>query len=306
MFTAGNRTARRIPFGRHHQRRQNLLSVVFCLVFFGIAIRLHSQSTKLPGCGRVKIWSHRGHLNSYDESSNEWTCDHVLETLAKNDINHIDIDILVHEGQTLVAHPTEMGDDLGDFTPSPCSRLLLSDFLALMEELYGGDGKNNFYITMEPKSAWKDDGPFLSQPQLVLSGVLDVIEANNKLMDGKCGVILDLYQYEDYRVRSILRRLERHCDFVVPFRRSQAPLVEQDVRDLPSAFRLTMPTIELFGATEFLSGTMKRDMQVVTWIIDSVSDLRRALKQSPPGITGLVSNRPVEIKKMYQEECRSR
>jgi hypothetical protein len=82
----------------------------------------------------------------------DWTCDHVLKELQANGIRHFDVDVLFYNGQSLVAHPTEMGHNLGDFSPSPCSKIPLVMLIQKLKSFYGPQG---FFLTLEPKSDWE-------------------------------------------------------------------------------------------------------------------------------------------------------
>lgn len=247
----------------------------------------------------MQIWSHRGHLDSSSPKSREWTCDHVLLELHKHGIHHFDIDVLFYEGQSIVAHPTEMGDSLGDFSPSPCSKIPLKIFLQKLKVYYGVNG---FFLTMEPKSAWTEAGDFLASPQDVMGGILDVLE-QEPVPQHHCGIILQPGQLADSRVAPLEYRINQHCLMSAPLKRSDTPLSESN---FPSAakFRLIMPTIELFGRSDgdwFLKETQRDESQVILWIIDTYGALQRSLQLR--GVHGVITNRPIQLQGMYEELC---
>lgn len=269
-----------------------LTAAGLCLFLFAAFIKHRPK-----GCGSVQIWSHRGHLDSSSPDSKSWSCQHVLTELKKNEIRHLDVDILFHEGNAIVAHPTEMGTDLGNFSPSPCSRMLLTEFIEMLQTHFGED----FYVTMEPKSAWTQEGPFLSPPEKVVGGILDSLD-KRPVPHQRCGVILDTWQAEDSRIAPLVYRIQQHCIMVTPFRRNVAPLDEKDVP--PPAFKMMMPTHELFGGPDgkwWLHKMHKAHAQVILWVVDTVENLTKALKLD--GVHGVISNHPVRLKKMYEEIC---
>lgn len=284
-------------------------TIAFLVGFLGLAlssrynyIRNEFNSNRPVGCDVVQIWSHRGHLDSSasETKKRQWTCDHVLNTLYENGIYHLDVDLIYHEGKSMVAHPTEMQANLGDFSPSPCSKIPLADFIGLLNQQYGEKG--GYMITMEPKSAWKEPGPFLAAPQDVITGILDVLD-QHPIPDKKCGIILDVWQAEDPRVNLLMDRIEDHCQLVTPLRKNQAPLEADDLP--PSSFSIIMPTIELFGGTDGKwwlkqqQKTFKSD--IVVWVVDTMAGLQKALQLQ--GVTGVISNNPIKLKAMYNDVC---
>jgi hypothetical protein len=62
-----------------------------------------SFSLREGGCSKVQIWSHRAHLDSSSTQNQDWTCDYVLRELHSHGIRHLDVDILYHQGQVMVA-----------------------------------------------------------------------------------------------------------------------------------------------------------------------------------------------------------
>lgn len=284
---------------RHQRQTRHCATIILVLVvLFSINHVIKEQSNKPIGCGVVQIWSHRGHLDSYSSESATWTCDHVLASLHENGITHIDVDVIYHDGVALVAHPAEMQEQLGSFSPSPCSKLPLGDFIVLLNKHYGNDG---YLLTMEPKSAWKDAGDFLAAPQDVIASILDAID-EHPISKDRCGIILDTWQADDPRVNRLLKRIEEHCQLVTPLRRSDAPLEADDVP--PAKFSIIMPTIELFGGEDgkwWLKQAQQNKAKVVVWVVDSLAVLQKALQLK--GVHGVISNHPVVLKKMYDEVC---
>lgn len=246
----------------------------------------------------VRIWSHRGHLDSSAPESRDWTCDHVLATLQESGIRHFDIDILLFEGESVVAHPSEMSNDLGNFSPSPCSKIPLKSFIQKLKQYYGPNG---FFVTMEPKSAWMEEAEFLSPPQDVVSGILKVLE-EEPIPHQHCGIILQSWQLKDTRVAPLEYRINQHCVVSVPLKRNDAPLSEAN---FPAVSKLIMPTLELFGGAAdgdwFLRECQRHSSHVILWIVDTMESLQRSLRLK--GVHGVISNHPVRLKRMYEDIC---
>ena len=275
------------------------LLLVTVLFILGSYFR-YAASSRLPrGCNVVRIWSHRGHLDASAPESRDWTCDHVLMELVANDIRHLDVDLIYYKGESLVAHPTEMGNNLGDFSPSPCSKLPLKMFIQKLKRYYGPE---QFYLTMEPKAAWTEEGDFLAPPDDVIQGILDVLD-EEPIPNLHCGIILQAGQLQDSRVSPLEHRINQHCIIVLPLKRSDAPLGAANSSPTDK-YRLIMPTVELFGNADgdrFLKKSEQQGLPVVLWIVDTLSILRKALLMR--GVQGVISNHPVRLKQMYEEIC---
>lgn len=299
MFLLTGRTKNRARTLRHQRLTRHTVSIILVVgVLFAVNQLLIQESNRPFGCDIIQIWSHRGHLDSSAPERTTWTCDHVLTTLFDNGITRFDVDLIYHDGVSIVAHPTEMKEQLENFSPSPCSKLPLVDFITLLNKHFGETG---YFVTMEPKSAWKEEGDFLAAPQDVITGILDVLE-EHPIADKNCGIILDLWQAQDPRVNLLLDRIEDHCQLVTPLRKSQAPLEADDVP--PSSFSIIMPTIELFGGQDgkwWLKQAHSNKAQVVVWVVDTMATLRKALHLK--GLNGVISNNPVKLKKMYDDIC---
>ena len=219
--------------------------------------------------------------------------------LVANDIRHLDVDLIYYKGESLVAHPTEMGDNLGDFSPSPCSKLPLQLFIQKLKRYYGPE---QFYLTMEPKAAWTEEGDFLAPPEDVIQGILDVLD-EEPIPNLHCGIILQAGQLQDSRVSPLEHRINQHCIIVLPLKRSDAPLGAANSSPTDK-YRLIMPTVELFGNADgdrFLKKSEQQGIPVVLWIVDTLSILRKALLMR--GVQGVISNHPVRLKQMYEEIC---
>jgi hypothetical protein len=101
-----------------------------------------------------------------------------------------------------------------------------------------------FYLTMEPKAAWTEQGDFLAPPEDVIQGILDVLD-NEPIPNLHCGIILQAGQLQDSRVSFLEYCINQHCIIVLPLKRSDAPL---GANNFPTdKYRLIMPTVELFG-----------------------------------------------------------
>jgi hypothetical protein len=222
--------------------------------------------------------------------------------LQKEGIRHFDVDLLWYDDESIVAHPMEMGGDLlsSSFKPSPCSRLLLKTFIQKLKLYYPQD---EFFITMEPKSSWTEkEGDFLSPPDQVVGGILDVLD-QEPIPHHHCGIILQPWQLEDIRIAPLRDRIKQHCLVTIPMRRDVGPLTENY---LPDDYELIMPTIELFGDADgewFLRESQKRGLDVVLWVIDTIASLRASLRMQ--GVHGAVSNHPIRLKRIYEQLCGS-
>ena len=284
---------------KYRTLRRNTVTSALLVSAFSIIYFLQASSRRPRGCNVVQIWSHRGHLDSSSPESRNWTCDHVLMELQTNGIRHFDVDVLYYQGQSIVAHPTEMGATLGDFSPSPCSKLPLKTFIQKLKHYYGPE---DFFITIEPKSAWTEEGDFLANPQDVVSGILDVLE-EEPIPHQHCGIILQPWQLRDSRVAPLEYRINQHCLISVPLKRNDAPLSEDNF-PADNNVKLIMPTIELFGNSDgdwFLKKSQRHGLQVVLWIVDTVDALRKSLHMR--GVHGVISNHPLRLKRMYEEIC---
>lgn len=274
------------------------LLLVTVLSILGSCFRYAAHSRFPRGCNVVRIWSHRGHLDASAPESRDWTCDQVLMKLVANDIRHLDVDLLYYKGESVVAHPTEMGDDLGDFSPSPCSKLPLKMFIQKLKKYYGPE---QFYLTMEPKAAWTEEGDFLAPPEDVIQGIINVLD-EEPIANLHCGIILQAGQLQDSRVSTLEYHINQHCSIVLPLKQSDAPL---DANIFPTdKYRLIMPTVELFGnanGDRFLKKSEQQGLPIVLWIVDTLSTLRKALLMR--GVQGVISNHPVRLKRMYEEIC---
>lgn len=264
------------------------------------------SARSLPGCGTIQVWSHRGIV---DAPTPVCTCEESVRALAAGGVSHLDVDVIVHNAQALVAHPQDM--EPGAAAASPCTTRPLAELVGLLQKHFGA-GK--FYLAMEPKTAWKTQAPFLNAPEVVMRGILDVVEAHADALAGSCGVILEPSQADDARVADLNRRLASSCQMILPYRRHQAPLPEPEVPELSARYVMVMPTLELFKSvsegsgvmvsSSFLQATLAHHMTVATWIIDSAADLRKALLQYPPGIHGIITNRPLHMAEQYKRMCR--
>lgn len=237
------------------------------------------------------------------------TCEESVRLLAAAGVSHFDVDVIVHKARVIVSHPADMNP--GASGRSPCTGLPLAALVGLLQKHFGA-GK--FYLSMEPKSAWKTQGPFLAAPEVVMRGVLDVVAAHSDALVGSCGIVLDPWQADDSRVVDIRKRLTEICSMILPYRRNQAPLPEFEVPSLSARYKMVMPTIELFDPavgdpdkkvrSSFLRATLGSGMKVTAWVVDNRIDLRTALQQFPPGVDGVVTNRPLQMTEEYKRICR--
>jgi hypothetical protein len=283
---------------RHNTLLATFLLLVFLLLFYRYF--LSEAALRPKGCNVVQIWSHRGHLDSSAPENRKWTCDHVLKELQTNGIRHFDVDVLFYNGQSMVAHPTEMGNSLGDFSPSPCSKLPLAILIQKLKSYYGPEG---FFLTIEPKSEWSNvrENGFLAPPSDVVSGILDVLE-ENPIPNQQCGIILQPWQLQDSRVAPLEYRIHKHCLIATPLRLSDAPLSEMNFP--ADIFKLSMPTIELFGNADgdwFLKEAQRHRLPVVLWVVDTADAMRTSLQMR--GVHGIISNNPIRLKHMYEKIC---
>lgn len=270
------------------------------LLFMFYKLSRSNPGMRPRGCGVVQIWSHRGHLDSSAPDNRDWTCDHVLKELQRNGIRHLDVDVLFYNGQSVVAHPTEFANNLGNFSPSPCSKIPLAMFIQKLKRYYGLQG---FFLTMEPKSDWSNvrESDFLASPSDVVSGILNVLH-EEPIPNQHCGIILQPWQLQDNRVAPLEYRIHQHCLIAAPLRLSDAPLSEQNFP--ADVFQLSMPTIELFGNADgdwFLEKARSHNLPVVLWVVDTGEAMRKSLEMR--GVHGVISNHPIRLKQLYSEIC---
>lgn len=292
--------------GRKFRLVGSTSSYVLGLLFVATCFLRFRRARNLPGCGTVQIWSHRGIVDTPTPVS---TCEESVRALAAAGVSRFDVDVIVHNHRTLVAHPRDM--EPGAAAVSPCTTRPLNELVTLLRKHYGDE---NFYLSMEPKSAWKTKAPFLSAPDVVMRGILRVVEAHADVLAGNCGVILEPWQADDGRISDASWRLSAACEMILPYRRSQAPLPGLEIPELSTRYGMVMPTIELFDSatkgrggvvrSSFLQATMNHHMKVAAWVVDSEAELRTALQQFPPGIQGIITNRPLHIADQYQRMCR--
>lgn len=274
------------------------------LIFLGGFVYWLQWQESPSGCGRVRLWSHRGHVDATRSNQDSLTCRQALEKLSANDIRHFDIDVLLHNSVIFVAHPTEMSGTAD--SPAPCSKIPLEEFIDTLKETHA---KGGFYFTMEPKSAWIEEGPYLQAPQLVIGNILDVLN-KHPVPNRSCALILESGQAADSRIQDLVDRVgQNHCQLARSFRRNAAPLRQENV---PSETRddyyyaLTMPTIELFGGTDgyrFLQTSVQEGLQTILWVIDTRVSLRKTLQLD--GVHGAITNRPLAMKALYQSICKA-
>lgn len=287
---------------RRLRSRVDLVTGALLLLALTFVLCFQRYAARPRGCNVVEIWSHRGHLDASAPDMRDLTCDRVLMELEANGIRHLDVDVLYHEGQSVVAHPSEMGDSLGEISPSPCSKIPLKEFIQKLKRYYG---PGRFFLTMEPKSAWVGEGDFLAPPEDVVKGILKVLE-EEPIPNLQCGIILQAWQLQDRRVSPLEYRIKQHCRIALPLKRGDAPLSEIN---LPANkdVRLIMPSVELFGnadADKFLKKSKQQGLTNVLWVVDTFSTLRKILLMR--GVHGVISNNPVRLKRMYEQICRGK
>lgn len=286
---------------RRNQSRYRVDFITGALLLFALSVLLCFQryAAQPRGCNVVEIWSHRGHLDASDPDIRDWTCDRVLMELKANGIRHLDIDVLYHEGQSVVAHPSEMGDNLGELSRSPCSKVPLKTFFQKLKRCYG---PGRFFVTIEPKAAWMGEGDFLAPPEDAVKGILEVLE-EVPIPNLHCGIILQGWQLQDRRVSPLEYRIKQHCRIALPLKQSDAPLSEI-VLPANKELRLIMPSVELFGNADgdrFLKKSKQQGLTIVLWIVDTFSTMREILLMR--GVHGVISNNPVRLKRMYEQIC---
>jgi hypothetical protein len=149
---------------------------------------------------------------------------------------------MYEDGQAIVAHPTELQDNnnLGNFVPSPCSRITLSYFIQRLDEIHGPNG---YFISIEPKAAWHLDerSLILAPPKLVIKSILDALDESNLISPKQCGMILEEWQLDSEQFEmSRLRRLCRQT--ALPFKKTSA--LKQPSPE--HSYRLSMPSLDFF------------------------------------------------------------
>lgn len=278
-----------------------VMAVTIAFVLLCFLWRFPSPKPHLQGCGTTRIWSHRGH---FDSATPKKSCAFSLNKIAKANIRHYDIDVMLIDGVATVAHPADYSKDLGALA-SPCSRLSLAKLLHRLEDVYGRD---YFFLTIEPKVAWTPDkaSDLLLDPELVMTEILNVLELENTLDPDNCGMIIEPKYYANYP--TVTKRLPSICrQTATPYRYGpDFASLDQQVLPTTSTHKILMPNIEHFAGfrnTEFLHNS-NDNMHVVTWLIDTKEQLQSALEL--PHIDGVISNYPLDMARYYKELCDAR
>lgn len=289
--------SKRFLVSKYRERRRTCQCLLLLLSVIAAVALIHER-VRPVGCGRISIWSHRGHSNAEPGVVKRQRCQATMQELQKNGIHHFDVDVVMDHGIAMVAHPTEMTGT--NDTPSPCAQVSFHHFVLMMKQVYGPTG---FYFTVEPKASWRDEGRYLEEPQIVLEGILSVLE-ESPVQDKNCAIILEPTQASDSRIEHLLDRAQESCGLAQSFKRNAAPL---GVQDVPSDdYQISMPALELFGGFDgdsflTLSGR-KPNLKTVVWMVETRDQLMKAMTIG--GVDGVVSNHPIQVKEMYEEICR--
>eukprot|EP00557_Chaetoceros_sp_GSL56_P003009 CAMPEP_0176490878 /NCGR_PEP_ID=MMETSP0200_2-20121128/8118_1 /TAXON_ID=947934 /ORGANISM="Chaetoceros sp., Strain GSL56" /LENGTH=329 /DNA_ID=CAMNT_0017888239 /DNA_START=270 /DNA_END=1255 /DNA_ORIENTATION=+ len=182
------------------------------------------------------------------------SCKESFYQLKSIGVNHFDIDLILHDltqqseqlivqhRQLLVAHPMEYKKMSNCY--SPCSNVKLDDFLTLVKQVYNDNDKDgrghDFFISMEPKAAWKQTLQELQDPALtnipldILQSMLDVIRKHD-LKRHQCAVIVDDHKpvafeegaNERKKQKDLLQKILYHCQHFIGLRITDGPFLEE-------------------------------------------------------------------------------
>eukprot|EP00985_Skeletonema_marinoi_P031994 scaffold37977_cov195-Skeletonema_marinoi.AAC.2 len=211
---------------------------------------IHDSKCRLKqaiNSGECQLFSHRSYYSAKSDD-----CRTALEQLKSIGVNHLDLDLVltdnnnnnVESNRLIVAHPMEYKRTTKTY--SPCGNTAFNEMMHLLKSVYN----NDFFISMEPKAAWRqtqqelDDIALINPPSKILEKLLELVELNE--LAGHCAAIVELnYQVtdDDAELRlqeELLRKITQHCQLFKGIRLSD------DVNNLHNIdqYDAIMPTIE--------------------------------------------------------------
>ena len=225
------------------------------------------------------------------------TCHDALSELNTISVNHLDLDLVLDErqeyNQLIVAHPMEFKRQSEYY--SPCANVAFDEMVHTLKDVYGD---NNFFISLEPKAAWRltqtelDDVALTNLPSTILEELLGKIMQHE--LNGHCAVILELSEVHDdqelEKERILLEQILLHCQWFRGIRLSDdAPTSMGDYDKI-------MPTIEFRPSHAYNTdrNVIPQSFwsQSIFWVVDNEDHLALAADMHPYGI---VSNSPKNI-----------
>mmetsp|Transcript_3862 Transcript_3862/g.6441 ORF Transcript_3862/g.6441 Transcript_3862/m.6441 type:complete len:329 (-) Transcript_3862:471-1457(-) len=258
--------------------------------------------------GECQLFSHRSYYNAKTDD-----CRNAMEQLKRIGVHHLDLDLVltttdkddgIASNTLIVAHPMEYKHTTPTY--SPCGNTPFNEMINLLKTVYN----DNFFISMEPKAAWRqttqelNDVALIHPPSRILEKLLELIEFNE--LAGHCAAIVELnYQLKDeaelHRQEELLRRITQHCQLFKGIRLSDdVDKLHHDVEE----YDAIMPTIELHSRhpRNVEGKVMQQELwsKSIVWVVDNEVDLEFAADVSPRGI---VSNTPQEIVRILEGWC---
>ena len=262
--------------------------------------------------GDIKLFSHRSYFDNTERKKP--TCHESLSSLASIGVNHLDLDLVLaehkenesdlHWHKIVVAHPMEFKQQSDYY--SPCANTDFDDMIHALRDVYEDD----FFISMEPKAAWKstqdelNDVALVNSPSSILEMLLIKIVALS--LEGKCAIIVpdlnnkQLVVQDDNELQkehSIVNEITKYCQLFTGIRLSDDPPTSLGENDL------IMPTIEFHPSHPHnTNGKIIPDSlwrKCIFWIVDTEEDLLRATRDMKP--FGIVSNTPKHLVDIIDE-----
>ena len=255
--------------------------------------------------GKFHIFSHRSYFDN--TQSMQPTCQEALEQLKSIGVNHLDLDLVLadkdpttddpHMHKIVVAHPMEFKHE-SDFY-SPCGNTDFDEMISTLSKVYDG----NFFISMEPKAAWKrtekelHDLALVNTPSTILEILLLKIVQHN--LGGNCAAIVpDIHdrevvvqdEHELQKERSLLDNISKQCQLFRGIR------LADDAPTTLGRFDMIMPTIEFHPSHPHnIEGkAIPKHLlnKSIFWVVDNEVDLLLAAELQPFAV---VSNNPKHL-----------
>ena len=253
------------------------------------------------------LFSHRSFAD--DTHLQQPSCEDSLLELKQLGVNHLDLDLVLDIDSStnirrlMVGHPMEYKHITKQY--SPCANTEFNDMIQILTRVFGDD----FFISLEPKAAWKntqhelEDPALTNLPSRILKQLHDDVERNFILKD-KCGVIVDTtYIYSEStssstphsheeveQQRNYLSGILEYCTLFKGIGIKDEPPV------LMGNYDMLMPTIEFHPShpsnTRSKAVPTELNSKSIYWVVDNEENLQFAADLRPKGI---VSNSPKTI-----------
>mmetsp|Transcript_3768 Transcript_3768/g.5628 ORF Transcript_3768/g.5628 Transcript_3768/m.5628 type:complete len:350 (-) Transcript_3768:40-1089(-) len=274
--------------------------------------------------GSFHIFSHR---SFFDKEKNAikalsetsiTTCKEALIKLKSIKVNHIDIDVVLDIDKTgnknhslKVAHPVEFKQTSAYY--SPCANQELDVFLQTMHYVFNDKDGQNYFVSMEPKAAWKrtqkeSDDEALAPPIMVLQSLKASIDKAKEFVGSentkqRYAVIMDPNLLQGREENDLFLDLKRRCQLFIGYRMSDNVAADLSIYDG------IMPSIEFHPKYIHHHHSLQEHDSMKTleqareksiyWIVDNEEDLKLTAALRP---LALVSNRPEHIVSLIENE----